>query len=60
MSFGGLLIVSGENTAETDDISFFQYDEKTGKMYHIPNIFVVIDGKEVPLERVDGEFEING
>lgn len=60
LSFGGLLTVSGENTAETDDISFVQYDEKTGKMYHIPNIFVVIDGKEVPLERVDGEFEING
>ena len=60
LSFGGLLTVGGENTAETDDISFVQYDANTGKMYHIPNIFVVIDGKEVPLERVDAEFEING
>ena len=60
LSFGGLLTVGGENTAETDDISFVQYDANTGKMYHIPNIFVVIDRKEVPLERVDAEFEING
>lgn len=59
LSFGGLLTVGGENTAETDDISFLQYDSRTGKMYQIPNIFVVIDGKEIPLERVDGEFEIN-
>ena len=59
LSFGGLLTVGGENTAETDDISFLQYDSRTRKMYQIPNIFVVIDGKEIPLERVDGEFEIN-
>ena len=59
LSFGGLLTVGGENNAETDDISFLQYDSRTRKMYQIPNIFVVIDGKEIPLERVDGEFEIN-
>lgn len=59
LSFGGLLTVGGKNTAETDDISFVQYDTETGKMYQIPNIFVSVDGQEIPLQRVDDEFEIN-
>lgn len=59
LSFGGLLTVAGENTSKTDDISFVQYDSKTGKMYQIPNIYVEIDGQEVPLERVDAEYDIN-
>lgn len=59
LSFGGLLTVGESNLTRTDDISFLWYDTKTDKMYQIPNISVVIDGQEIQLKRIDGEFEIN-
>ncbi len=58
-SFGGLLTVDNQNTQQTDDISFVHYDSKTSKLYQIPNIFVINDGKEIPLKRVNAEYVIN-
>lgn len=58
-SFGGLLTVDSKNIQQTDDISFVYYDSTTSKLYQIPNVSVVIDGKVVPLERVNAEYLIN-
>lgn len=52
--FGGLLTVSPENTADSDEISFVFWDENNG-WYKITNITAYLNNKEISFERSAGK-----
>ena len=59
-TFGCMLSVSGDNLSCTDDISFVYCNPKTKEIFNVPNIYVRIDGIEMPLKKVEGTYEAAG
>ena len=55
-TLGCLITISGRNMSKEDDISFVYYDSNTEQFYNIPNISVIINNREIPLEKINESF----
>ncbi|MBQ3408718.1 MAG: hypothetical protein IJH12_05920 [Clostridia bacterium] len=57
--FGGMLSVAGDNTQDTDDISFVYPNPQTGELMLVPEISVEINGREIPLRKIRAQIRPN-
>ena len=58
-SFGGLISIGRKLYQEQDDISFVHYNPKTNETYLFPNISVLLNGIEKPLNKEISSYKIN-
>lgn len=59
IALGGVMTVSGNNIPSEDDIALVHYNDETGEMEYLPNMYVMFDNELVPMKQSTEEVLIN-
>lgn len=59
IGLGGVMTISKDNVPFEDDIALVHYNNKTGEMEYLPNMYVMFDNKLVPMRHSKEEVLID-